>query len=81
MKPAGAWAAGRLSFRQTVWANIWDAVLAGSWPYPVGIPLAERGPVPEVLLSHLPMKTWIIPVFQDLSSVHAGLVGVFLARD
>ncbi|MBC7444953.1 MAG: hypothetical protein H7273_05710 [Polaromonas sp.] len=32
-----------VTFWQTVWANIWNAVLAGSWPYPVGIPLGLKG--------------------------------------
>jgi hypothetical protein len=42
-------------FWQAVWANIWCAILAGSWPSLVRVPLGERGPVPEVLLSRLPL--------------------------
>jgi hypothetical protein len=46
---------GESLFWQAVWANIWDAILAGSWPSLVRVPLGERGPVPEVLLSRLPL--------------------------
>ena len=68
-------------FRQTVWANIWNAVLAVNWPFPNGIPLAEKGPVPEVVLSRLPNKGWILPHLLNFVNVHAGFVGIFFARE
>lgn len=42
-----------------LWANIWDAVLAAVLACLFGtnkVPLRKRGPVPEVLLSHLLRK-------------------------
>jgi hypothetical protein len=38
---------------QVVWANIWNAVLAGKWLCNSEVPLCGE-PVPEVLLSRLP---------------------------
>jgi hypothetical protein len=55
------WHRGAQNFWQAGWANIWNAVLAVRWPSPVEFPLAQRGPVPEVLLSRLPRKKRILP--------------------
>ncbi|WP_156955275.1 hypothetical protein [Polaromonas glacialis] len=55
------WHEDAQNFWQAGWANIWNAVLAVRWPSPVEFPLAQRGPVPEVLLSRLPEKTGLYP--------------------
>ena len=50
--------------QQTVWAIIWCAVLAGRWPAEDLFEdqrLVERGPVPEVLLSRLPLEVGLYP--------------------
>ena len=57
------WHKNANSFRQAVWANIWNAVLAMRWPSPVEFPLTERGPVPEVLLSRLQEKNGLYHQF------------------